>query len=158
MRVRRASGSVSRANFVTATGASIGSTWRRAVYARVVPCARNARRASRGTVWRADAYKDALRIMLEQPRARQKYRLRRTLGERVCAELTERQGLRRFHRRGLAGVTVEFALHCIAFDLKVALRHPAASRLVVGSFSAMLYQRVRGAWACVGVTCAVHTG
>ena len=105
----------------------------------------------------ADTYKDAMRTVFEQPRARQKYRQRRTLGERVYAELTERQGLRRFHRRGLAGVSVEFALHCIAFDLKVALRHPAASRLEVGGVFAMLYQRLGGVWACVGVVCAVYT-
>ena len=42
--------------------------------------------------------------------------------EPVFAELRERQGLKRFHRRGLAGVKVEFSLHCIAYNLKRAQR------------------------------------
>ena len=105
----------------------------------------------------ADAYKDAMRIVLEQPRARQKYRQRRTLGERVYAELTERQGLRRFHRRGLAGVSVEFALHCLAFDLKVALRHPAAAVLVARAVVVMVWRTVAGLPTAVGIAGAVYT-
>jgi hypothetical protein len=104
-----------------------------------------------------DEYKEAMRVVFEQPRARQKYGLRRTLGERVYAELTERQGLRRFHRRGLAGVSVEFALHCIAFDLKVALRHSAAPVLVGRGLLVMLYWRVDRLWAPIGVAGVVQT-
>jgi hypothetical protein len=37
--------------------------------------------------------------------------------ERVLAEMRERQGLKRFHRRGLLGVRAEFALHSRAFNL-----------------------------------------
>jgi transposase len=105
----------------------------------------------------ADEYKEAMRTVFEQPRARQKYGQRRPLGERVYAELTERQGLRRFHRRGLAGVSVEFALHCIAFDLKVALRHPAAFFLMARCVLVVLYRRVAGVPKCVGVVRAVYT-
>jgi transposase len=69
--------------------------------------------------------KEAMVAVLQQPRARAKYRQRSVLAEPPFAELRERQGLKRFRRRGLAGVQVEFALHCIAFDLKKVLRHPA---------------------------------
>ena len=77
--------------------------------------------------YEGDEYKELMRTVMEHPSARKKYRHRAAIGERPYAELTERQGLRRFHRRGLLGVAVEFALHCMAFDLKVALR--AALRL-----------------------------
>ena len=68
--------------------------------------------------------KEAMAWVLQQPRARAAYRQRGPIVERPFAELRERQGLRRFRRRGLAGVRVEFALHCIAFNLKWALRAP----------------------------------
>ena len=61
-------------------------------------------------------------LQLSQPAARAQYRRRPALVEPCFAELRERQGLKRFHRRGLAGVRVEFALHCIAFNLKKAVR------------------------------------
>lgn len=86
--------------------------------------------ASQGRVidrYDSDEFKALMRSVLEHPVARKKYRERAPIAERPYAELTERQRLRRFHRRGRLGVGVEFALHCIAFDLKVALR--AALRL-----------------------------
>lgn len=103
-----------------------------------------------------DDYKEAMRWVLEQPLARQKYAQRRTLGERVYAELTERQGLRRFHRRGLEGVHVEFALHCMAFDLKVAVRFLGRLRSAAWLVVAVLYRRAGDAWECVGVGRAVY--
>ena len=72
--------------------------------------------------------KEAMRWVLEQPHARRAYRRRGPIVERPFAELRERQGLRRFRRRGLLGVRVEFALHCIAFNLKWALRPAAGVR------------------------------
>jgi transposase len=71
--------------------------------------------------YEGEIYKEAMALVLSQPRARAQYARRRTLGERPFAELRFRQGLFRFHRRGLAGAAVDFALHCIAFDLKWAL-------------------------------------
>jgi len=59
---------------------------------------------------------------LEHPLARARYRRRKVIVEPCFAELRERQGLKRFHRRGLKAVRVEFALHCIAFNLKRAVR------------------------------------
>lgn len=78
-----------------------------------------------------DEYKELMRRVMEHPSARRKYRHRMTMAERPFAELTMRQALRRFHRRGRVGVAVEFALHCMAFDLKVALR--AALRTPFGA-------------------------
>jgi hypothetical protein len=62
----------------------------------------------------------AMAQVLSQPAARAKYH-RQALVEPCFAELRERQGLKRFHRRGLAAGRVEFALHCIAFNLKKAV-------------------------------------
>lgn len=42
--------------------------------------------------------------------------------ERIFAELGWRQGLKRFRRRGRLGSALEFSLHCIACNLKWALR------------------------------------
>lgn len=78
-----------------------------------------------------DEYKDAMQLVLQQPRARAVYRRRMVLGEPVHAELRERLGLRRFHRRGLLGVRGEFALYCIAFNLKKALAHRAGVLIFV---------------------------
>jgi hypothetical protein len=70
-----------------------------------------------------EEYKDAMALVLQDPRARQVYRRRMQIAEPVHAELRERLGLRRFHRRGLIGVRAEFALYCIAINLKKALSH-----------------------------------
>jgi hypothetical protein len=72
-----------------------------------------------------DEYKEAMALVLMQPRAREVYRQRMPIAETVHAELRERFGLRRFHRRGLSAVRAEFGLYCIAFNLKKALRDAA---------------------------------
>jgi transposase len=59
--------------------------------------------------------------LLEHPLARARYRRRQVIVEPCFAELRERQGLKRFHRSGLTAVRAEFALHCIAFNLKRAV-------------------------------------
>lgn len=77
-----------------------------------------------------DEYKEAMDKVLEQPRAREMYKRRLTMSEPVYAELRERQGLRRFRRRGLRGARVEFALHCLALNLRKALRMEAFQALL----------------------------
>jgi hypothetical protein len=67
--------------------------------------------------------KELMALVLTQPSARAKYRRRAAIVEPFFAELRERQGLKRFHRRGLNSARVEFALHCIAFNLKKAVAH-----------------------------------
>jgi len=80
-----------------------------------------------------DEYKEAMAVVLRQPRAREVYRQRMRIAETVHAEFRERFGLRRFRRRGLAAVRAEFGLYCIAFNLKRALRDVAVFIVVVAS-------------------------
>lgn len=68
-----------------------------------------------------DELKEAMVQVLQQPAARALYQRRCAVVEPVFAELKERQGLRRFHRRGLRKVAMELALHCIAYNLKRGL-------------------------------------
>ena len=68
--------------------------------------------------------------VMKQPMARKTYKRRSAIVEPVFAELRERQGLKRFHRRGRRMVAAEFALHCIAFNLKRAGRLEAAAAVV----------------------------
>jgi transposase len=69
--------------------------------------------------YEGDELKEAMEVVMSQSAARRAYRRRAELAERPFAEQRERQGLRRFHRRGLRGVRVEFSLHCVAFNLKL---------------------------------------
>jgi transposase len=62
--------------------------------------------------------KEAMEMVLAQAQARRRYRRRAAIVEPIFAELKERQGLKRFRRRGPKGARVEFALHCLAFNLK----------------------------------------
>lgn len=97
-----------------------------------------------------DEYKEAMAVVLTQPRARQLYRRRMGIAEPVHAEFRERLGLRRFARRGLAAVRAEFALYCIAFNLKKVLMAASAARV-----SAVLRPLWR-LWAATVAPCAVH--
>lgn len=78
--------------------------------------------------YEGEEVREAMAQVLAQPRARAKYRRRGVIVEPQFAELKYRQGLTRFHRRGHRGVRVEFALHCIALNLKKALH--ASPRII----------------------------
>jgi hypothetical protein len=78
--------------------------------------------------------KVAMQQVLRQPRARREYRRRKVLVEPVFARLRGLQRLDRFHRRGLTAVRAEFALHCIAYNLRVAA-HLTLSRIILLIFS-----------------------
>lgn len=65
--------------------------------------------------------KDAMAQVFQQPAARKRYARRSQIVEPVFAELKERQGLKRFRRRGSRGARLEFALHCLAFNLKLGV-------------------------------------
>jgi transposase len=82
--------------------------------------------------YEGELIKELMAEVLRQPRARARYRQRAELAERPHAELRFRQGLTRFRRRGVAGAGVEYALHCLAFNL-----HWAVNRA--------------GDWALIGV-------
>lgn len=88
--------------------------------------------------YEGDEFKDAMERVMGQAGARRAYRRRAELAERPFAEQRERQGLRRFHRRGLRGVRVEFSLHCIAFNLKLAVRGSPGLQLHTMTFFYLL--------------------
>jgi transposase len=73
--------------------------------------------------------KEMMEAVLAQSRARRRYRRRREIVERIFAELGWRQGLHRFHRRALDGSKLEFGLHCIALNLKWAIRRDPFSSI-----------------------------
>ena len=79
--------------------------------------------------------KEAMQEVLRQPRARREYQRRKVLVEPVFARLRGLQRLDRFRRRGLAAVRAEFALHCIAYNLRVAA-HFILSRIILVIFGA----------------------
>lgn len=80
-----------------------------------------------------DELKEAMAGILAHQQARQIYSRRKVIIETRNSALKERQGLRRFRRRGLTGVRVEFALHCLAHNLGLAAR-----RLGAAGFAALL--------------------
>lgn len=64
-----------------------------------------------------EALKDQLRARMKLPQAQQEYQKRKTMVEPVFARIKQHQGLRRFKRRGLANVRVEFALWAAAHNV-----------------------------------------
>lgn len=77
----------------------------------------------------AEEYKEHLRQHLQTPEGRREYGQRMAWVEPVFSDLACIQGLRRFRRRGLKKVKLEFALHAAAHNLRrlVALtRGPSA--------------------------------
>ena len=68
-----------------------------------------------------------MRARLRSPAGQARYRRRQALVEPVLGVLKEQRGMRRFRRRGLKKVAVEWALACTAFNL-TRLWHSAATR------------------------------
>jgi transposase len=73
-----------------------------------------------------DDAKDALASTLRHPIARAEYARRKVIVEPRFAALRYRQGLVRFRRRGLKGVSLEWAIHCLAHNFGVAARRVRA--------------------------------
>jgi hypothetical protein len=69
-----------------------------------------------------DELKEAMAKVFENERARKEYVKRKGMVEPVFSEMRSVQNLNRFHRCGLRKVRVEFALHCIAYNLRRAIR------------------------------------
>lgn len=69
-----------------------------------------------------DDLKEAMRKVLTQPAARDRYRRRAGMVEPVFGSLRQEQGLSRFQRQGLTKVRLEFALHAVAYNLGRAFR------------------------------------
>jgi hypothetical protein len=70
-----------------------------------------------------EEFREWMSQLMDHPQARATYRRRQAIVEPCFAELPERQGLKRFHRRGLKAVRAQFALHCMALNLKRAVGH-----------------------------------
>jgi transposase len=88
------------------------------------------------TRYTGDELKEGMQLVFTQPAARKTFKLRTTLAERPYAVMKERQGLRRFHRRGTKKVAMEFALHCVAYNIRCA--RSLKARAVVFIFMARL--------------------
>jgi Transposase DDE domain len=98
--------------------------------------------------YQGDELKEAVVRRMRDPEARKVYKRRAVLAERPFAELKERQGLRRFHRRGLGGVRVEFSLHCVAFNFRRVVKGSLGGRglaVVLGG------RRPGGPWQLLAV-------
>lgn len=103
--------------------------------------------------YEGEELKEATAQVLSRPAARAKYQRRKTIVEPCFAELRERQGLKRFRRRGLVPVRVEFALHCIAFNLKKALRGAFLIWLTLSLRTAVSPCRALGPFATCFAAC-----
>ncbi|AMO56997.1 IS1182 family transposase [Endozoicomonas montiporae CL-33] len=81
-----------------------------------------------------DDAKDALRQVMQHPKAKKSFSKRKAMVEPVFAYLRDIQGLNRFRRKGLEKVKLEFGLHLLAYNL---------SRAVKASFQAIFrYNRI----------------
>lgn len=91
-------------------------------------CTRSAR-GRRLRRYDGDDAKDALRAKMQQPEVQARYRQRQAMAEPVFGGLRDRQGLRRFRRKGIKAVRLEFGLHALAYNLGRALAREAFLRL-----------------------------
>jgi hypothetical protein len=78
--------------------------------------------------YESDELSDVMRAVMEQPRAKQAYSHRQGSVEPAFGELRHMQGLNRFHRTRLAGVSVEFSLHAMAHNVRRLLVAAAGTR------------------------------
>ena len=90
-------------------------------------CTRSAYRSVRR--YAEDELREAMRMVMKQPQARQRYRQRQAMVEPVHGEIKYIQNLMRFRRRGLKKVSLEYSLHCAAHNLRryVRLCGPSAA-------------------------------
>lgn len=100
-------------------------------------CTKQSRREIRR--WEGEELKEAMREVMSQPGAQRMYRQRKSWVEPVFSEMKGVQRLTRFLRFGLAGVSLEFALHAMAHNLR---RLTALSPLFLSILARLLgYQR-----------------
>ena len=65
-----------------------------------------------------DGQKEALRAKMSHPQTKRRYRRRQGSVEPVHGEQKNIQGMRRFRRKGLVKVRLEYSLHCMAHNLR----------------------------------------
>lgn len=73
------------------------------------------------TRYEGDDEKEALHQVMEQDKARERYKERLGIVGPVFSFLRGKQGLMKFRRRGLQGVRREFALHILAYNMNWAI-------------------------------------
>lgn len=100
--------------------------------------------------YEVDELKEAMVKVFENERARRVYGKRRAMVEPVFAHIRERQGLNRFSRRGLKKVSVEFSLHCIAYNLKKAIRLEARGLFYI------VFARIKGEIRIVEIASSIY--
>lgn len=103
----------------------------------------------------ADANRDALRWVMEQPQVRKTFAQRKAMVEPVFSHLRGKQGLNRFRRKGLDAVKREFALHAMAHNISRAL---ALLRAIICAIAALSPAICRRWWQIAGyreISCIV---
>jgi len=97
--------------------------------------------------YEGEEIKEAMQAVMAQRGAQRQYRKRKEIVERIFAELAWRQGLKRFRRRGRSGSALEFSLHCIAHNLKWALRASPSGLVFALLRHLRRWRRLRIIWA-----------
>jgi hypothetical protein len=62
--------------------------------------------------------KEAMVEIMKHPEAKRKFARRRVMVEPVFGDLRDHQNLKRFRRRGKKRVATEFAIHCVAYNIR----------------------------------------
>lgn len=94
----------------------------------------------------AQALKDALRVVMEQPRAKARFARRQSMVEPVFSYLRGVQRFERFRRRGLHGARLEFRLQMCAYNLSRIVVY--ARRAARKAFFALM-RGLRNPWRAV---------
>ncbi len=109
------------------------------------------------TRFAGDELKEAMRVVMSHPTTKNLIRFRKAMVEPVFGDVKHRQGLGRFHRRGLNNVRVEFSLHCISYNLRRAIRLEQASKACFIAFQAS-ETAFSALWAVWAVNRSIGTG
>ena len=93
-----------------------------------------------------DDAKDALRVVMQDPKAQARYRQRKAIVEPVFAYMCNCLGLRRFRRKGLAKVRIEFALYAAANNFSRLYALLGRSGATAGSSFRRFFAAMRRWW------------
>ena len=86
-----------------------------------------------------DDAKDALRQVMQHPKAKKVFSKRKAMVEPVFAYLRDIQGLNRFRRKGLEKVKLEFGLRLLAYNLSRAVKAIISAFLWLNRLLWLLY-------------------
>lgn len=71
--------------------------------------------------YEGDELKEALRLVMEHPKAKKRLKQRKAMVEPVFSHIKLRQNLNRFKRKGILGVKLEFSLQMMAYNISRAI-------------------------------------